>query len=85
MQMSVSLSVSQSVSLSVITSFRANKSTKYASNMIVSYSRALIMMVESSNNLALKAFAAKAPNSACFHLSTLHTCDNKTITMAIMQ
>ena len=33
---------------------------------MVSYSRTLIMMVAASNNLALKAFAAKAPNSACF-------------------
>ena len=61
MQMSVCPSVSQCV----ITSFLDNKSTKKASNMMVSYSKTLVMMVAATNNPALKAFAAKAPYGAC--------------------
>ena len=36
---------------------------------MVSYSRTLVMMVAASNNIALKAFAAKAPYSACLIVS----------------
>ena len=36
---------------------------------MVSNSRTLIIMVGATNNLALKAFAAKAPNSACSNLA----------------
>ena len=39
---------------------------------MVSYSRAIVMMVAASNNLALKAFAAKALNSACFKKRGAH-------------